>query len=251
MIVYFTGTGNSRYCARMLADRLGDHCTDAFHFIRDGVAAELTSAKPWVFVCPTYSWQIPRVFADFIRAGRFSGSRDAYFVMTCGADTGSAADQNRALCRAKGFRCRGTLPVVMPENYIAMFSAPEQKEALDIVYAARPVLEKAAEAIRQGREFPARKTGAADRLKSGPVNSLFYRFNVKAKPFHVAGSCVSCGKCAAACPLGNIRMEQGLPVWGGRCTHCMACICGCPTGAIEYGKASQGKPRYQCPDYQG
>ena len=90
-----------------------------------------------------------------------------------------------------------------------------------------------------------------DKLKSGPVNALFYRFNVKAKPFHVAGSCVSCGKCAAACPLGNIRMEQGLPVWGKRCTHCMACICGCPTGAIEYGKVSQGKPRYQYPDYQG
>ena len=63
--------------------------------------------------------------------------------------------------------------------------------------------------------------------------------------------CISCGKCAAACPLGNIRMEQGLPVWGNRCTHCMACICGCPAGAIEYGNASRGKPRYQCPDYQG
>ena len=251
MIVYFTGTGNSRYCARMLADKLGDHCTDAFHFIRDGVAVELSSAKPWVFVCPTYSWQIPRVFADFIRAGRFSGSRDAYFVMTCGGDTGSAADKNRALCQEKGLRYRGTLTVVMPENYIAMFNAPERKEALGIIAAARPVLEQGAGYIQRGEKFPARKAGAADRLKSGLVNTLFYRFNVKAAPFHVAGSCVSCGKCAAACPLGNIRMERGVPVWGDRCTHCMACICGCPTGAIEYSKASQGKPRYQCPDYQG
>lgn len=28
------------------------------------------------------------------------------------------------------------------------------------------------------------------------------------------------------------------------------CICGCPTAAIEYGKASKGKPRYQCPEYE-
>ena len=28
---------------------------------------------------------------------------------------------------------------------------------------------------------------------------------------------------------------------------CMACICGCPAEAIEYGKKSRGKPRYQCP----
>ena len=30
----------------------------------------------------------------------------------------------------------------------------------------------------------------------------------------------------------------------------MACICGCPVSAIEYGRKSQGKPRYQCPEYQ-
>ena len=251
MIVYFTGTGNSRYCARLLADKLGDHCTDAFHFIRDSVAAELSSAKPWIFVCPTYSWRLPRVFVDFIRSGRFSGSRDAYFVMTCGSEIGNAATKNRALCGEKGLRYRGTLQVVMPENYIAMFSAPEHEEALAIVAAARPVLEQGAGYIRRGTDFPDQKAGTVDKLKSGPVNTLFYRFSVRTKPFHVAGSCVSCGKCAAACPLGNIRMEQGLPVWGNRCTHCMACICGCPAGAIEYGKVSRGKPRYQCPDYQG
>lgn len=26
----------------------------------------------------------------------------------------------------------------------------------------------------------------------------------------------------------------------------MACICRCPTGAIEYGKHSEGLPRYVC-----
>ena len=27
-------------------------------------------------------------------------------------------------------------------------------------------------------------------------------------------------------------------------------ICGCPVSAIEYGHKSQGKPRYQCPEYK-
>ena len=93
MIVYFTGTGNSRYCARLLADKLGDDCTSAFHYIRDGIALELTSEKPWVFVTPTYSWQIPHVFLELIRGGRFTGCREAYFVMTCGEDIGNADPQ--------------------------------------------------------------------------------------------------------------------------------------------------------------
>ena len=86
MIVYFTGTGNSRYCAQMLADKLDDEIVDAFHFIRNGIPAELISGKPWIFVAPTYGWQLPRIFVDFIRSGSFLGSKDAYFVMTCGSE---------------------------------------------------------------------------------------------------------------------------------------------------------------------
>lgn len=248
MILYFTGTGNSRACAKWLSSTLGDTCMDSFSFIRNGIAGEFTSQTPWVFVAPTYSWRLPRVFTGFLRTSRLSGARDAYFVMTCGADIGAAAHQNRALSARLGLRCRGTLPVVMPENYIAMFSAPEREEALPILSAARPVLERAAACIQEGVDFPEGRVSLLDRLKSGAVNDLFYRFQVKAGPFAVSNACISCGKCERDCPLGNIRLEQGRPVWGGRCTHCMACICGCPTSAIEYGKISRGKPRYQCPE---
>lgn len=248
MIVYFTGTGNSRYCARLLADRLGDECVDSFHFIRDGIAADLISGKPWVFVAPTYGWRLPRVFSNFIRAGSFRGSGDAYFVMTCGSGIGSASSGNAALCREKGLLCRGTLEVVMPENYIALFHAPREAEARKIIAAARPTLEGGIDCIREGRDLPIHRAGMADKLRSGIVNEMFYRFCVKAGPFTVSDACVGCGKCERACPLGNIRLKDGRPAWGGRCTHCMACICGCSAGAIEYGRASRGKPRYQCPE---
>ena len=36
MIVYFSATGNSRYCAQLLAHCLQDQCTDAFSWIREG-----------------------------------------------------------------------------------------------------------------------------------------------------------------------------------------------------------------------
>ena len=251
MIVYYTGTGNSRYCAQALSDHLKDSLVGAFPFIRGGKPAELTSERPWVFVAPTYSWRLPRVFRDFIRSSHFSGSQDAYFVLTCGEDIGNAAAYHQALCLEKGLRCRGTLPIVMPENYIAMFSAPSPDQARSILAAARPILEQCAAWIRDNRDFPPIKAHALDRLKSGMINTLFYQFNVKASPFTVSENCISCGKCESVCPLGNIHMSNGKPVWGSHCTHCMACICGCPAEAIEYGRKSIGKPRYQCPPYQG
>ena len=55
---------------------------------------------------------------------------------------------------------------------------------------------------------------------------------------------IGCSKCVELCPLNNIHLENGKPVWGKNCTHCMACICYCPKEAIEYGKKSRNKPRY-------
>lgn len=249
MIIYFSGTGNSRYCAKLLADRLNDRLMDSFHFIRDGVAAELCSDTPWVFVSPTYAWRLPKVFAQFLHSGTFSGCRDAWFVMTCGQDTGAPEEYNRALCQSMGLRYRGTLPVVMPENYIALFSAPSPEQARQIISAAHPTLEKGAALIQAQQDFPPIKTGITGPLKSGPINSLFYHFYVKSNSFTVSDECISCGQCQRDCPLGNVTLQDGRPVWGNHCTHCMACICGCPVSAIEYGRISRGKHRYQCPEY--
>ena len=249
MVVYFTGTGNSRYCAALLADKLQDRCLDAFPFLRNGIAAELHSEEPWVFVCPTYAWRMPRVFADFIRAGQFSGSREAYFVLTCGGEAGDAGSYAAALCREKGLRFRGLLPVVMPDNYLVLFSAPKPEEIPKKLAAARPVLEEAAGRILAGEPFPERKAGKLDRVKSGVVNTGMYRYFLRTKAFYATDACTGCGKCAVACPLGSIRLRDGKPQWSSRCTHCMACLCGCPAGAIEYGRGTRNKRRYLCPPY--
>lgn len=249
MIIYFTGTGNSRYCAQMLAAKLGDELIDASRLIKAGVAAELRSARSWVFVSPTYAWQIPRVFADFIRGGSFAGCKAAYFVMTCGDDIGNAGARLSRLCEDKGLEYRGVLKVVMPENYVAMFEVPDAEDSARIIAAAKPVLEAGIERIRQSEPFPDARISIVDRLKTACVNPPFYRFSVTARPFFVTAACIGCGICENACPLNNIRLKDGKPVWGVVCTHCMACICGCPEEAIEYGKRSKGKPRYSCGEY--
>lgn len=250
MIVYFSGTGNSRYAASLLAHRLGDDLLDGGAWMKEGKRADLTSDKPWVFVAPTYAWQLPRVFDAFLRQGRFAGSREAWFVMTCGDDIGNPEKELKDLCRAMGLTFRGVLGVVMPENYITLFRAPEKEEAAQIIAAAHPVLEEGARLIARGEPFPQRKKGFLDPVKSGFVNRTFYPLFVKDKAFRVTEDCNGCGLCEKLCPLNNIAMEEKRPLWKGNCTQCMACICGCPKEAIEYGRRSRGKTRYWCPDYK-
>ena len=150
MIVYFSATGNSRYCAQLLSDRLGDSLLNAGAQIRQGVAADLQSETPWVFVSPTYAWRIPRIFAQWIRRGSFQGSKDAYFVMTCGGETGDAQKYLADLCAEKGLTYRGLLPIVMPDNYLVMFETPTDAAAREILSAARPQMEEAARRIKSG-----------------------------------------------------------------------------------------------------
>lgn len=251
MIVYFSGTGNSRYAASLLAHRLEDDLLDAGAWMKEGKRAELSSDKPWVFAAPTYAWQLPRVFDAFLRQGTFTGSREAYFVMTCGDDIGRPEEELQGLCRAVDLTFRGVLEVVMPENYITLFKAPEKEEAARIISAAHPVLEEGAEYIRRNEPFPERSTGFADKVKSGFVNRRFYPMFVKDKAFFATDGCNGCGLCETLCPLNNIAMEEKKPLWKGNCTQCMACICGCPKEAIEYGRRSRGKSRYWCPEYKG
>lgn len=244
MIIYFTGTGNSRYLARLLAQKLEDELVSAAQMMKENRKGDFHSNKPWVFVCPTYGWRIPRVFEGFIQEGRFAGTDKAYFIMSCGSEIGNAEKGIRALCDRMGFCFQGLMQINMPENYIAMFSAPDEREAEAIIQRAVTKAGEAAEFISSGRKFPGVKVTILDRLYSGIVNAWFYRFCIGDKKFHTTDNCVSCGKCADCCMLRNISLENGRPVWHGNCTHCMACINSCPTEAIEYGKHSVGLRRY-------
>lgn len=249
MVVYFSGTGNSRFAAERIARRLNDQIVDAGQYFKGGESAALVSEQPWVFVSPTYGWRLPRVFSDFIRRSSFSGSDQAYFVMTCGGSIGGAVKYIVKLCGEKHLRCRGVAPVVMPENYVAMFNVPDEDEAKEIVERAVPVIDDAAERIAAGENFKSvdvRLLGMFNSMSNG----LFYAACVKDKRFVSTEACVGCGKCVELCQLGNISLENGKPKWHGNCTHCMACICLCPQKAIEYGAMSVGKPRYRCPEIQ-
>ena len=53
-----------------------------------------------------------------------------------------------------------------------------------------------------------------DCFMSGSVNSLFYHFFVKADAFKVNNTCIGCNQCVKKCPLNNIQLIDGKPVWG-------------------------------------
>ena len=244
MIFYFSGTGNSNYVAKRIADALGDEILNLNDRIKSGDTSPIETGERVIIVTPTYAWRIPRVVRDWLRKTELRGAKQVWFVMTCGSEIGNADRYNRELCTEKAISCMGTAQIVMPENYIAMFSAPQADEARQIVAKAEPDIDRAIDAIQANQPFAPTRNNLYDRFMSGPVNPIFYKFFVKADAFTVSDACIGCGQCAKRCPMNNVTLKDGKPVWGRNCTHCMACICYCPVSAIEYGKKSVGQPRY-------
>lgn len=244
MILYFSGTGNSKYVAKRIADALGDEILNLNDRIKVSDTLSVETDERLIVVTPTYAWRIPRIVRDWLRKTELRGAKQAWFVMTCGSEIGNADKYNRELCAEKAISCMGTVQIVMPENYIAMFSAPQADEAREIVAKAEPNIDCVIASIQSNQPFAPTRNNLYDRFMSGPVNPIFYKFFVKADAFTVSDTCIGCGQCVKRCPMNNVTFKDGKPVWGKACTHCMACICYCPVSAIEYGKKSVGQPRY-------
>lgn len=245
MILYFSGTGNSAYVAQSLSKLIDDEVVSINEHLQDDVRPETyDSNRPLVFVTPTYAWRLPLIVEKFIHKSGFCGNRKAYFILTCGDSVGDAVDPIRKLCQRKNFEFRGFAGIVMPENYVALFTCPEPEEAKAVIRAAEPKIEELAHLIKNDLPFPAHKSRA--KFLTHLVNPFFYKFIVKDKHFFATDTCISCGRCVKLCPLNNITLEgeKQRPVWHGNCTHCMACICACPTEAIQYKKKTIGKTRY-------
>ncbi|WP_455682786.1 EFR1 family ferrodoxin [Thomasclavelia sp.] len=247
MILYFSGTGNSEYVAKRIGNKINDKVINLFNKIRQCDFTDLYSDQPWVIVAPTYAWRIPRILHEWLKNTKFIGNKDIYFVMTCGGSIGNADKYIKKLCYSKEMNYMGSVEIVMPENYIAMFSTPSLDEALKIIHKAENKIDKIASIIKNKEIISQSRITFRDKINSSIVNSIFYPVFVHAKKFYVTDKCISCGKCVQVCPLNNVTLKNNKPIWGNHCTHCMACICRCPSKAIEYGKHSKGKERYTFP----
>ena len=61
MILYFSGTGNSRHVAKRMAAELDDQLLDLNERIKAEDTSPVESGEVLVVVTPTYAWRIPRL----------------------------------------------------------------------------------------------------------------------------------------------------------------------------------------------
>ena len=250
MILYFTGTGNSKFVAVCLAQALEDTVASMNAVMGRGEALSVYSEKPYVIVAPIHAWRYPAAVEQLLREADLQGSREVYCIAAMGENSGNADKALSKLFGAKGMTFKGFCGVVMPNNYIAGWDVDSPEEVRQMLTDGVTKTRQLAEKIKAGETLRKDDKTPMAGLMSGIVNYGFRNFMLKGQLFTVSDACVGCGVCMKACPVGNITVMDGKAVFGENCMGCYSCIHRCPARAINIKDKTENRGRYVCPEYR-
>jgi ferredoxin len=249
IIYYFTGTGNSLAAAKKIAAGLEDCELVSIASLRN-ITGDITPQAGRVgIVCPVYFQGLPAIVASFAGRLNLSHSQYTFSVATQNGLGGSSALQqlDGILKKRKSHGLDAGFVVNMPGNYILLYSSPVGMKRDNILTKADKNLTDITAMIgrMQHRKLPYH-------LIVQLMHALWYNRFVSHvhnddQKFSVNDKCTACGTCAAICPVGNIELVDGRPVWKHHCELCVGCIHVCPVKAIQGGPRTARRPRYRNP----
>lgn len=237
MIIYFSGTGNSKYVAERLAEKLNDRVVAMEEQNPD---ITLNDGELWGLVFPTFFYELPSNVREFLQKLSLKNSTYTFLVSTCGASTGAAGEDGRRVLAGRGISLSAAFSVKMADNYTPMFDATDEVENNKLNEAAESLIDGIIAQIQQrvtGNHMKGRVPYFV-RFLLDPV----YNMGRKTAKFHIEDGCTGCGLCARKCPVKAIEIKDNKPQWvKERCSLCLRCLHHCPVFAIQYGNGKTKK----------
>ncbi|MCL2698356.1 MAG: EFR1 family ferrodoxin [Oscillospiraceae bacterium] len=238
-IFYFSGTGNSLYVARKLAEALGN--SSVLSIAGYSSAEQIGGENERIgFVFPSYYGNLPRIVRRFIESLNIHPDTWVFGISTMAISFGKGSISALQKCLAeKGITLNYGDGVTMPRNYIIEYNPYA-------IQKAHKCNEKADKRIKvTANEIRAKK----DSVRKGflTTNTLYKNIESLDAAFFADDNCSGCGQCEKICPVKNIKLVNKRPEWQHHCEHCVTCIHWCPKEAIQYGSKTKKRRRYRNP----
>lgn len=231
--IYFSGTGNTEYCVKLLSSLLGEAETVSLE--NPSTAKKLEENDTIIFGYPVQFSNIPYFVRTFIeKNGEIWKGKQVLCLATMGAFSGDGAGCAARLLEKKGAVILGGVHVKMPDS---VCDSPLLKKSFEenqqLVEKATEKIEKVASDIKrqiypkEGLSFLAHVIGLF-----GQRLWFYHKTRAYTKKLNIHENCNGCGICAQNCSTQNLSLLDGKAVAGNRCTMCYRCISKCPQKAI-------------------
>lgn len=234
LMLYFSGTGNSKYIAESFGRRMAAECRSMEE--KADFPALLAAHRAVGFCYPTYRSGVPRPVREF--AGRFQEElRGKKLILFC-TQAFFSGDGARAftdlfpegwceVAYAEHFRMPGNLCNVLPRW------AFSEKAAASRAKRAEQKLGRACRELAEGRKRLRGFRGPGRSIGGTRRRLLLAQERRAAENLTVKESCTGCGACVKGCPTGNFSLREGRAAPGESCMLCYRCVNRCPEKAIR------------------
>lgn len=238
MIYYFSGTGNSKWVAKQVGDKLNYQVINIIDINRNEKKL-VRKGEVVGFIFPIYAWAPPEIMFDFMKNFTLEEGAFSFAIGTCVSEAG-----NTEKLIKKYIQLNSAYSINMPNNYIISSDVDSEEIIEKKINEAKESINKICNEIKRRENISRINKGSFSLIKSTIITALFNKYARNTKAFYTEENCSSCGLCEKICPVKCIQLKEGKPVWKGKCLQCLACINRCPEKAIQYGKNTKKHARY-------
>ncbi len=239
-IYYFSGTGNSYYVAKKIADRINAVLLPIVSLKKgDAVEADLLC-----FVFPVYDFKPPKQVTEIIDSLSSICAKYIIAIGTYGVALSSTLYHFKSTLNQKGIILSSGYGIRLPHNAVGSVGFSDEENQIRILEADKKI-SKIADSILAGTVGNVERSSIFNELTM--IKQLPYIMKLllilifkgpKSLRFTVSHECINCYQCIRFCPVNNIELVNERLMFGNNCTSCFACLQWCPNSAIHIGKYS-------------
>jgi ferredoxin len=247
-VYYFSGTGNSLLVAREIAKKIDGKLLRISSFTKEESVKPKTDMVGLVF--PVYyatnDCGIPLIVQRFVSKLENLDSKYVFAVCTSGYMPGMTIENLGRAIESRGGKLAAGFTIRMSAKNLA----GKKQESMNI--KRKKKIEALCDYVEARREGTFETRGMIRKIVLAPLRALekpifMYRYKKLANTsrksfeelipladasFRINENCSGCGICARVCPVNNIQMVNGKPVWLHHCENCYGCYGWCPQNAI-------------------
>lgn len=250
VMVYFSGTGNSKFIAEQFAERMG---IEAYSIEQDLDFDVVFANVDTIAVCyPIYGSCVPAIMREFVEDHRhYFETKKLIIFCTQMLFSGDGARAFARLLDRCNERVLYAEHFLMPNNICNFFLFPmTEKEKIEKQKKALKKLERVCSDIQNGI-MKKRGWNVFSTLLGKTQNIAYPKMERKGKSsFRTDASCIGCGLCVKNCPTHNLELVNRKVIQKNRCTLCYRCVNLCPKQSCTVYLHQKPKRQYKGIDWK-